>query len=73
MLPLDPDADKARRAWLPCPRCQDHRDCATCLAGRTCLTHWRYLLASAGHLVHLQCPACTHIWSEDTAPPRRQS
>ncbi|MEU6082129.1 hypothetical protein [Streptomyces sp. NPDC047108] len=67
MLPLDPDADRARRAWLPCPRCEDHLDCDTCLAGSTCGDHWRYLLSNRGHVVHLQCPACTHIWSHDTS------
>ncbi|WP_377267081.1 hypothetical protein [Peterkaempfera sp. SMS 1(5)a] len=67
MFPLDPDADRARRAWVPCPNCRDHRDCEACLAGRACPDHWRYLLSNTGPVVHLQCPACTHIWSHDTA------
>ncbi|MER6122061.1 hypothetical protein ABT173_05070 [Streptomyces sp. NPDC001795] len=67
MLPIDPHADDGRRAWLPCPQCRDHEDCEICLAGRTCRHHWRYLLSNVGHVVHLQCPNCTHIWAHDTA------
>jgi hypothetical protein len=66
VLPIDPSADIGRRAWLPCPSCQDHRGCETCAAGRTCARHWRYLLANNGRLLHLQCPSCTHMWSWDS-------
>ncbi|MEU8591017.1 hypothetical protein AB0C59_29025 [Streptomyces sp. NPDC048664] len=67
MLPIDPHADRARRAWLPCPHCRDQDGCEACGAGRTCHVHWRYLLSSAGHVVHLQCPTCAHIWDQDTS------
>nr|WP_079102448.1 hypothetical protein [Streptomyces sp. TP-A0356] len=67
MLPIDPHADRARRAWLRCPQCRDHEGCEICQAGRTCPHHWRYLLGNVAHVVHLQCPNCTHIWSQDTA------
>ncbi|GGO89868.1 hypothetical protein [Wenjunlia tyrosinilytica] len=67
MLPLDPSADIARKAWIPCPRCQDDSDCGTCLAGRNCPDHWRYLLSSTANVLHVQCPGCTHLWSERTA------
>lgn len=67
MLPIDPHADRARRAWLPCPHCRDHEGCEACTAGRTCHQHWRYLLSSRGHVVHLQCPNCAHVWDQDTS------
>ncbi|MGW1375471.1 hypothetical protein ACWD6P_14500 [Streptomyces sp. NPDC002446] len=63
MLPLDPTADIGRRAWVPCPGCQDHQGCGTCLDGRTCHEHWRYLLSNKGSVLHLQCPNCTHLWA----------
>ncbi|MEU2062708.1 hypothetical protein [Streptomyces sp. NPDC013455] len=66
MLPLDPQADIGRRAWVTCPNCQDHLECATCGQGRRCLAHWRYLLSNTGSLLHLQCPACTHVWDHET-------
>ena len=66
MLPIDPGADKGRRAWVPCPGCDDERGCATCEAGRTCADHWRYLLSNQGRLVHLQCPNCAHLWVWDS-------
>lgn len=66
LLPIDPSADPGRRAWIPCPRCEDHVDCATCAAGRNCPDHWRYLLSNQGPVVHLQCPSCTHMWSWDS-------
>jgi len=66
VLPIDPTADIGRRAWLPCPSCRDHEGCATCGAGRTCSEHWRYLLASTGRLLHLQCPNCAHLWTADS-------
>ncbi|MEV0963073.1 MULTISPECIES: hypothetical protein [unclassified Streptomyces] len=65
-LPIDPQADIARRAWLPCPACDDARDCATCADRRNCVEHWRYLISNQGAVVHLQCPGCTHMWSVDT-------
>ncbi|MBX9392069.1 hypothetical protein K4749_00255 [Streptomyces sp. TRM72054] len=70
-LPIDPQADRARRAWVPCPGCDDARDCVICAARRTCPTHWRYLIGNDGPRVHLQCPGCTHTWTLDTRPGRR--
>ncbi|GAA3430282.1 hypothetical protein ACWDTT_10065 [Streptosporangium sandarakinum] len=66
MLPIDPCADLGRRAWVPCPGCGDHRDCADCGAGRNCADHWRYLLGVTGSRLHLQCPGCTHLWVHET-------
>ncbi|MEV6397029.1 hypothetical protein AB0M39_19950 [Streptomyces sp. NPDC051907] len=66
MLPLDPSADIGRRAWVPCPQCNDHEDCAVCQAGRNCRDHWRYLLSNVGSLLHLQCSNCTHLWAHQT-------
>ncbi|TLS43698.1 hypothetical protein FE633_24275 [Streptomyces montanus] len=70
-LPIDPQADRARRAWVACPGCDDGRDCATCTGGRNCSVHWRYLLANEGARVHLQCPSCTYTWTLDTRRGRR--
>lgn len=66
MLPLDPQADPGRRAWVPCPNCEDTRECTPCGDGRTCSRHWRYMLSHHGSLLHLQCPGCTHIWAHET-------
>ncbi|MFG2342401.1 hypothetical protein [Streptomyces yangpuensis] len=66
MLPLDPQADPGRRAWTPCPHCRDSRHCEPCAQQRTCPTHWRYLLANTGSLLHLQCPTCNHVWAHET-------
>lgn len=66
MLPLDPQADIGRRAWVDCPYCDDGRGCVTCEQGRTCPEHWRYLLSNTGSLLHLQCPSCTRVWSHET-------
>jgi hypothetical protein len=66
VVPLDPFADSARRAWLPCPECDHGRDCGECQEQRTCRLHWQYLLASTACVVHLQCPTCTHLWDHDT-------
>ncbi|MEU6607270.1 hypothetical protein ABZ922_19795 [Streptomyces shenzhenensis] len=66
MLPLDPQADIGRRAWVPCPRCADSNGCATCAERRTCAEHWRYLLSNSGSLLHLQCPSCAHVWDHET-------
>jgi hypothetical protein len=65
---LDPTADRARRAWLPCPNCDHGGNCDTCEAGRTCSSHWQFLLANTGHVLHLQCPACAHLWDHHTPP-----
>ncbi|MER6531107.1 hypothetical protein [Streptomyces sp. NPDC001508] len=66
MLPLDPQADIGRRAWVPCPHCADGDGCATCAERRTCAEHWRYLLAHNGSMLHLQCPSCAHVWDHET-------
>ncbi|MGW1980104.1 hypothetical protein [Streptomyces sp. NPDC001889] len=68
VLPIDPQADSARRAWLPCPVCDDARHCAACADRRNCGDHWRYLISNSGPVVHLQCPRCTHLWSLNTRP-----
>ncbi|MEU2433896.1 hypothetical protein ABZ611_31160 [Streptomyces sp. NPDC007861] len=69
-LPIDPQADIARRAWVDCPSCDDARDCSVCADARNCRDHWRYLISSKGTVVHLQCPGCTHMWSFDTRRSR---
>ncbi|MDX3374855.1 hypothetical protein PV390_10580 [Streptomyces sp. ME02-6991-2A] len=69
-LPIDPQADIARRAWVTCPACDDARHCATCADRRTCGEHWRYLISNKGPVLHLQCPGCTHTWSLDTRQGR---
>ena len=66
MLPIDPDADAARRAWLRCPNCDYGAGCHDCHSGRNCSTHWQFLLSNRGTLVHLQCPNCAHLWDTDT-------
>ncbi|MEO3812642.1 hypothetical protein ABGB17_26880 [Sphaerisporangium sp. B11E5] len=66
MLPIDPDADLGRRAWVPCPGCRDDRGCGPCGDGRNCADHWRYLLGATGGVLHLQCPGCTHLWDHRT-------
>jgi hypothetical protein len=72
MLPIDPTADRGRRAWLPCPNCDIGDGCGDCRSSRNCAAHWQYLLANEAMLVHLQCPACTHLWSIDTRGRRRR-
>ncbi|MFI1286677.1 hypothetical protein ACH4U5_39005 [Streptomyces sp. NPDC020858] len=67
MLPLDPQADPGRRAWVPCPNCADTHTCKPCTEQQTCPTHWRYLLTTTGSLLHLQCPTCTHVWTHETS------
>jgi YVTN family beta-propeller protein len=69
-LPIDPDAGRSRRAWLPCPNCDHGHDCAQCRNKRNCQTHWQYLLRNDGSRVSLQCPACAHLWTADTARAR---
>lgn len=66
MLPIDPDADLGRRAWVVCPRCRDERHCEDCRSERNCGTHWRYLIGNTGSRLHVQCPACTHMWDHET-------
>ncbi|MFE9480503.1 hypothetical protein ACFYNM_18095 [Streptomyces spororaveus] len=66
MLPLDPQADPGRRAWVACPRCADAHGCEPCEQRRTCSTHWRYLLTNTGSMLHLQCPGCTHVWVHES-------
>ncbi|MFJ1706071.1 hypothetical protein [Kitasatospora sp. NPDC088346] len=66
MLPIDPQADHGRRAWVRCPACDDAAGCPQCEARRTCTEHWRYLLANTGSVLHLQCPGCTHVWDHET-------
>ena len=66
MLPIDPTADRCRRAWLACPACDHGAHCADCQRGANCETHWQYLLSSQATLVHLQCPTCGALWSTDT-------
>jgi hypothetical protein len=70
-VPLDPSADRARRAWLPCPHCDHGTACTECAAGRNCDTHWQYLLGNTGAVLHLQCPTCAHLWDLDTRPGAR--
>ncbi|WP_327260675.1 hypothetical protein OG444_03460 [Streptomyces sp. NBC_01232] len=66
MLPLDPQADPGRRAWVACPKCEDARGCDPCEQRRSCSTHWRYLLTNTGSLLHLQCPGCAHVWVHES-------
>jgi hypothetical protein len=66
VLPIDPDADIGRRAWVDCPQCRDDEGCEDCGSGRNCGVHWRYLLSSEGRALHLQCPSCTHLWEHET-------
>ncbi|MCX4725803.1 hypothetical protein ACIPW9_11605 [Streptomyces sp. NPDC090052] len=67
-LPIDPQADSSRRAWVACPVCDDARHCATCASRRNCFEHWRYLISNKGPVAHLQCPRCTHMWSLNSRP-----
>jgi len=71
VLPIDPHADRGRRAWLPCPLCDHGRNCAECHSPRNCSDHWQYLLSNQAWVVHLQCPTCGYLWSTDTRCPRR--
>jgi hypothetical protein len=66
VLPIDPTADRSRRAWLACPRCNHGARCGDCQSAKNCATHWQYLLSNKGTLVHLQCADCGHLWSIDT-------
>jgi hypothetical protein len=62
----DAQADIARRIWSACPHCADQRDCADCQAGRSCESHWRFLVAARGRHLFVQCPGCSHRWWHDT-------
>jgi hypothetical protein len=66
VLPIDPDADPGRRAWLRCPACDYGTGCADCQSSRNCDMHWQYLLSNQATLIHLQCPNCAHLWATDT-------
>lgn len=66
MLPIDPDADVSRRAWMGCPWCRHEARCADCRSERNCDIHWQYLLSNQATLVHLQCPNCSRVWMTDT-------
>ena len=66
MLPIDPTADRSRRAWLPCPCCDHAAKCDDCHQRKNCATHWQYLLSNKGMVVHLQCSDCGYLWSTDT-------
>ncbi|RDH79245.1 hypothetical protein DVS77_07360 [Mycolicibacterium moriokaense] len=72
MLPIDPTADRARRAWLECPRCEHGRACLDCQGTVNCATHWQYLLSNQGTVVYLQCPSCAYLWSTDTHAKRQR-
>jgi len=72
MLPIDPQADSARRAWLSCPNCHHGNGCPECQSHRNCSTHWQYLLSNRGTLIYLQCPTCGHLWDTDTRRRRRR-
>lgn len=63
---LDADADICRRAWVACARCRDHEACPTCREGRSCESHWRYLLATDGRWLFVQCRTCLQRWWLDT-------
>src|SRR6478736_1374781 len=66
-LPIDPDADSARRAWQPCPRCGRGHNCPECEGGLSCASHWQYLLENNGSRLVLQCGGCSHLWTADRA------
>ncbi|BBX44088.1 hypothetical protein GCM10009641_68120 [Mycobacterium cookii] len=68
MFPIDPTADRARRAWFNCPQCTSGIGCGDCRRNRNCDVHWQYLLSNQGWLLHLQCPGCGHLWSHDSKP-----
>jgi hypothetical protein len=66
MLPIDPWAERSRRAWVACPNCDDARDCHRCRERLTCAEHWRYILGFRGSVLRLQCPGCAHLWEHET-------
>jgi YVTN family beta-propeller protein len=66
-FPIDPNADRSRHAWLPCPSCNQSDGCPECQSHRNCGTHWQYLLGSDGTQASLQCPTCGRLGTADTA------
>jgi len=72
-LPIDPDADSSRRAWLPCPQCNRGQHCSECDSGQCCTDHWQYLLREKSSRVVLQCGGCRHVWTADAAHARERS
>ena len=71
-MPIDPTADRSRRAWLPCPCCAHAIKCDDCAERKNCAKHWQYLLSNKGTLVHLQCADCGYLWSTDTRKRERR-
>ena len=67
MLPIDPEADRSRRAWVACPVCHHGDGCPDCESRRNCSVHWQYLLRNGGPRVIMQCPTCAHLWTTDTS------
>ena len=67
MLPIDPDADRSRRAWLPCPACCHGDGCPDCESSRNCSVHRQYLLRNEGPRVIMQCTTCAHLWTTGTS------
>jgi hypothetical protein len=63
-LPLDPQADPSRRAWIHCTICPP-QTCDDCAGRRNCSVHYSYLLGNHGHHVSLQCQQ-GHVWTVDT-------
>jgi len=72
-LPIDPDADGSRRAWLRCPKCGRGQDCPECDSGQDCASHWQYHLKEEGSRLVLQCGGCSHLWAADMANARARS
>jgi hypothetical protein len=66
VFPIDPTADRARRAWFGCPQCQHGVGCGECQSSQNCEVHWQFLLSNQAWLLHLQCPDCGHLWSVDS-------
>jgi hypothetical protein len=73
VFPIDPTADRGRRAWFICPQCDQGVDCNNCRSSRNCDVHWQYLLNNQAWLLHLQCPECGHLWSIDSQRRGRSS
>jgi len=67
MLPIDPHADRCRRAWMACPACHHGDGCPDCETRRNCSVHWQYLLRNEGPRVIMQCPTCALLWMTDTS------
>ena len=71
-MPIDPDADRGRRAWLPCPSCDHGKYCGECNSPRNCVRHWQYLLRNQAWVAYLQCPTCGYLWTTDTQRRHRR-